>query len=270
MKRMWVLAVVSGAILLTGCAAGGGAGGGFGGGAVVAERPLLDLPPTNERERGALVHVELGTAYFEVGRYDVALDEARIALAHVPSFAPAFHLMGMVYMFIEDPAAARDNFRRALAAAPNDPDFNNRYGWFLCLNGDEREGLERLDLAARNPYYRFPARPQTNAGLCHLSKGQYEEAEPRFRRALALQGDNIVAQYGLAEVIYRKGDYAGARRMLVALHQQADPTAESAWLGLRVERKLGNRAAEASYAAQLEGRFKDSPQYLQMKKGEYE
>jgi type IV pilus assembly protein PilF len=269
MKRMWSVVAVSSVVLLAGCAGTGG-GSEFGGGAVVADRPLLDLPPTSERERGAHVHVELGTAYFEVGRYDVALDEARIALAHMPSFAPAFHLMGLVYMFIDDPVAARDNFRRALSAAPNDPDFNNSYGWFLCLNGDEKEGLRRLDIAARNPYFRFPARPQTNAGLCHLRLGEYELAEPRFRRALALQADNLTAQYGLAEVTFKKGDPAGAQRMLVTLHQQAEPTAESVWLGLRVERKLGNRSAEASYAAQMEGRFKDSPQYLLMKKGAYE
>lgn len=269
MKRTWVLALVSGVVLLTGCAAGGG-GGGFGGGAPVADRPLLDLPPSSESERGALVHVELGTAYFEIGRYDVALDEARIALAHMPSYAPAFHLMGLVYMFIEDDAAARENFRRALSAAPNDPDFNNSYGWFQCLSGEEQDGLRRLDIAARNPYYRFPSRPQTNAGLCHLRLQEYELAEVRFRRALALQSDNIAAQYGLAEVAYYKGDYPTAQRLLVGLHQQTEPSAESVWLGARVERKLGNRAAEASYAAQLAGRFKDSPQYLLMRKGEYE
>lgn len=271
MKRTWTAMAVSAVVVLAGCATGGGSGGGsFGYGSPVAVRPMLDLPPTNESERGAMVHVELGTAYFDIGRYDVALDEARVALVHVTNFPPAFHLMGMVYMFLGDDGAARDNFLRALSAAPDDPDFNNSFGWFLCVNGDEKEGLRRLDVAARNPYYRFPVRPQINAGLCHLRAGEVDAAELRFRRALALQPQSLTAQYGLAEVMYRKADFVEARRLLIALHQQAEPTAESIWLGLRVERKLGNRAAEASYAAQLEGRFKDSPQYLLMKKGEYE
>lgn len=269
MRRTWAVMSVSAVVLLAGCATTGG-GGGFDSGSPVAVRPMLDLPPANDSERGARVHVELGTAYFDIGRYDIALDEARVALVHVSNFPPAFHLMGMVHMFLGDDAAARDNFQRALAAAPNDPDFNNSFGWFLCAHGDDREGLRRLDIAARNPYYRYPARPQINAGLCHLRVGEVDAAELRFRRALALQSDSLTAQYGLAEVAYRKSDYAEARRLLIALHQQADPTAESVWLGLRVERKLGNRIAEASYAAQLEGRFKDSPQYLLMKKGEYE
>lgn len=270
MKRMYMLAMVSAAVVLAGCAGGGGGSAGFGEGSPVAERPMLDMPPANEAERGAQIHVELGTAYFEVGRYDVALDEARIALAHAPAFAPAFHLLGLIYMFVDDPAAARENFRRALAAAPNDPDFNTSYGWFLCLNGEPDDGLRRLDIAARNPYYRYPARPQTNAGLCLLRQRDLDPAEQRFRRALALEPSNTVAMYGMAEVAYRKGDYEAARRQLVNLHRVVEPVPESAWLGLRVERKLGNRSAEASYAAQLEGRFKDSPQYLLMKKGEYE
>ena len=235
-----------------------------------ADRPVLETPPATEREQAAMVHIDLGTAYFEVGRYDVALDEARIALAYAPEFSPAFHLMGLVYMFIDDDVAARDNFLRALRSAPNDPDFNNSYGWFLCLNGEETEGLRRLALASRNPYYRSPTRPHTNAGLCHLRLEQVDEAEIQFRRAVALQQNNPVAMLGLAEVAYRKGELASARDQLIALHRRNEPTAQSVWLGLRVERRLGNRAAEASYAAQLRGRFNDSPEHRAMTQGEYE
>ena len=200
-----------------------------------ADRPVLETPPATER-----VHIDLGTAYFEVGRYDVALDEARIALAYAPEFSPAFHLMGLVYMFIDDDVAARDNFLRALRSAPNDPDFNNSYGWFLCLNGEEAEGLRRLALAARNPYYRSPTRPHTNAGLCHLRLDQVDEAEIQFRRAVALQQNNPVAMLGLAEVAYRKGEL------------------------------IQPQMAQASYAAQLRGRFNDSPEHRAMTQGEYE
>ncbi|HRP95296.1 MAG TPA: type IV pilus biogenesis/stability protein PilW [Rhodocyclaceae bacterium] len=235
-----------------------------------AQRPLLDTPPANEAQARARINTELGTAYFEVGRFDVALDEARTALRHDPEYAPAFHLMGLVYMFVEDTAAARENFLRALRIAPNDPDFNNSYGWFLCTQGEELDGLQRLALAARNPYYRHPTRPYTNAGLCHLRLGDDEAAAEQFRRALALDGVNAQALYHLAAIAYRHGDYRAAREHLVKLHQQREPTAESAWLGLRTERRLGNREAEASYAAQLRGRFNDSGEHRQMIQGNFE
>lgn len=269
MKRLAML-VCGLALVLSGCVTTGPGGTGVSAGDGVADRPILDMPPASEAERAAQVHIELGSAYVEIARYDVALDEARIALAYQAGYPPAFHLMGIVFTFIEDNVAARENFLRALRAAPNDPDFNNSYGWFLCLNGEEREGLSRLESAIRNPYYRFPTRPLTNAGLCQMRLSNMAEAESHFRRAVAMQPDNVVALYWLAELSVRKGDYRAAQRHLVALHRAAEPTPESVWLGLRVERKLGNHHAEASYAAQLSGRFRDSPEYQAMIRGEYE
>ena len=99
-------------------------GGGVGRSATT-DRPMLDSPPANQAQARALVNVELGTAYLEIGRFDVAMDEARNALTHAPGYPPAFHLLGLVYMFVGDTAAADDYFQRALRAAPNDPDFNN-------------------------------------------------------------------------------------------------------------------------------------------------
>ncbi len=251
--------------VLAGCATTPG-----GGGTASAERPVSDLPPANEAEARAKVHVDLGLAYVQIGRYDVALDEARTALALSPGYAPAYHLMGLVYMFIDDRPTARANFERALQLAPNDPEFNNSYGWFQCATGNEKDGLERLASAARNPYYRAPTRPYTNAGLCHLRLKNDTAAAEQFQWAVQLDPANTQALFHLAAIAYRQGAYEQARGHLVQLHQQSEPTAESAWLGLRTERKLGNRDAEASYAAQLRGRFSDSSEYQAMIQGQYE
>ena len=236
----------------------------------VAERPASEMPPANAATASAKVHVDLGVAYLQIGRYAVALDEARTALASDAAYSPAYHLMGLVYMYIDDNAAARDNLQRALAMAPNDPEFNNSYGWFQCMTGEEKEGLARLALAARNPYYRTPARPYTNAGLCHLRLGDDAAAEAEFRRAALLDVGNAKATYHLAAIAYRRAAYGVARNYLVQLHQQHEPTAESVWLGARTERKLGNHEAESSYIAQLRGRFAGSAEFRAMDQGNYE
>ena len=233
-------------------------------------RPLSDLTPATPAQARARVHVDLGMAYFEIGRYDVALDEAKIALGDSPDYAPAFHLLGLAYMLVEEYAAAGENFERALRLAPGDPDFNNSYGWFLCLRGREREGLERLAVAARNPYYRHPARPLTNAGLCHLRLADDGAAEAQFQRALQADPDNGQVLYQLAAIAYRGGRLEPARTYLVRLHQRLGPNPASAWLGLRTERRLGNHDAEASYAAQLRSRFAQSEEYQLMTRGKFE
>lgn len=242
-----------------------------GGGAVqTSVRPMLDSPPANEAQARAMVNVELGTAYLEVGRFDIAMDEAKNAMTHAPSYPPAYHLLGLVYMFVGDNAAAEDFFLRALRAAPSDPDFNNSYGWYLCGIGREEEGLRRLEVAARNPFYRHATRPYTNAGLCYLRINDTEAAREQFRRVLLFDANNAQALYNLAEVDYLRGDFASARALMVQFHQQHEPTAETVWLGLRAERRLGNRDAEASYASQLSGRFRDSSEYQSMMRGDFQ
>lgn len=235
-----------------------------------ADRPVSDTPAANPAQARAKISADLGMAYFEIGRFDIALDEAKVALAHDSGYAPAYHLLGLIYMFLDDMAVARENFNRALALAPRDPEINNSFGWFQCVNGEEQEGLQRLLAAARNPYYRFPGRAHTNAGLCLVRIGDDQAAAEQFQRALAFDPANAQARFQLALSHYRQGDYLGARQQLVELHQRRDPTAETVWLGLRTERKLGNRDTEASYAAQLSGRFGDSSEYKAMRQGLFE
>ena len=255
------------ALIVSACATLPGAGDA---GSVAISRPLSDVSPSTPAESRARVHVDLGMAYFEIGRYDVALDEARIALNDSPDYAPAYHLLGLAYMLIEQHAPARQSFEQALRHAPGDPEFNNSYGWFLCTQGEELRGLERLALSARNPYYRHATRPYTNAGLCHLRLKDDAAAEGQFLAAVQADPSNRQALYQLADIAYRGGRYEQTRSHLIRLHQQSEPSAASVWLGLRTERRLGNHDAEASYAAQLGSRFGSAEEYKMMMQGKYE
>jgi type IV pilus assembly protein PilF len=236
-------------------------------GIVAAERPVADRPAANEAETKARAHVDLGAAYLQAGNHGVALDEAKLALDSAPNYAPAYLLVATVYMFLDDKVAARANFEQALQLAPGDPEINNTYGWFLCASGQEQQGLERLAAAMRNPYYRSPARPHANAGLCHLRLKDDAAAETSFQRAVQLDPANSEAYLQLADIAFRRGNYDAARRYIMVLHQLGPTSAASAWLGLRTERRLGNREAAASYAQQLKSRFPTSSEYQLLLQG---
>ena len=235
-----------------------------------AQRPASELPTTTDAQAAAKIHVELGTAYFQAQRFGVALDEARLAQSIDPTYAPTYHLLGQVYMFLEDPASARRNFEQAARLAPGDPEINNSYGWFLCAMGEEKRGLERLETVVRNPYYRTPTRPYTNAGLCHLRLGDDASAEAQFLRGAQADPKNALARYHLAAIAYRRGAFDTARHYLAEVHELADPTPDSLWLGVRIERKAGNRDNEQAYAAQLRSRFPTSREYENYSKGQFE
>ena len=125
----------------------------------------------------------------------------------------------------------------------------------------EQAGIERLVRVVRNPYYRTPTRPYTNAGLCYLRLKDDQAAERQFLLAVQTDPSNTLALYHLASLAYQRGAYDVANGYLQNLQQQAVPTAESLLLGARIARKLGNQENEASFATQLRSRFPTSKEY---------
>jgi type IV pilus assembly protein PilF len=208
--------------------------------------------------------------YLQGGQLGVALDEARIALSSDSEYAPAYNLLGLVHMYLQENALAQTNFERASRLAPNDPEIKNSYGSLLCQTGREREGMSLFLAAARNPLYETPTIPYTNAGRCALLLKDDKLAEENFRRAVQVDGRNVLAIYELADIYYRRGNFIEAKRLLTEMHRLSDPSAASLWLALRTERKLGNRADEASLNLELRRRFPGTPEHQAMMQGNYE
>jgi len=226
--------------------------------------------PNDILQKSAKTHTELGTLYMQAGNMAVAMEEARMATMIDPGYAPGFSLMGLGHMMLNEMPLARQAFERAIQLAPGDPQIANDYGWFLCQNGQERDAMKYLESAARNPLYKTPTRPYANMGLCYLRLKDEKNAEANFQRAVMLDSANVQAIYHLASLAYGRGDYASARKRLGELHRLMDPNAESLWLGIRIERKAGDRQAEADYAAQLRRKFANSPEYQALQEGKYE
>lgn len=222
-----------------------------------------------ERQR-AKVHTELGRMYMLEGRYEVALDEARIAQEADSSYAPAHNLMALVHMALRKNDSAQDSFRRALGLAPNDPEINNDYGWYLCLNGQGKESIPHFKVAINNRLYSSPGKALTNAGLCSLEAKEYRQAEDYLTQALRLDRTNVAALFWLADIAYRGNRLPEARQRLKDLHAQMEPSAESAWLGLRVDRKLGDRESEARYMGIMRRKYRESPQFEKLSRGEFD
>lgn len=208
--------------------------------------------------------------YLQRGNMGVALSEARAALAVDENYAPAHSLMAMAYMQLGENPAAEGSFQRAIALAPNDAEINNSFGWFLCQTGREQRSLEYFTTAIKSPLYATPALPNANAGICLMKLKDDKAAEDYLMRALRLDPANQRAIYFLADIAYRQGRLGAARLHLEELHRIANPTPESLWLALRVERKFGDREAEARYAVQLNRKFPGSPEQSKLLQGQFE
>ncbi len=229
---------------------------------------------SNELQR-ARAHTDLGRHYLLDGRYEVALEEARIALESEGSYAPGHNLRGLTYMALNKNELAEESFRRALGLAKNDPEINNDYGWFLCQTGRAKAAINHFRVAINNPLYQMPVKPLTNAGLCLLlmnedRKAEDRQAEDYLLRALRLDPKHATAIFWLADIAYRGNRFGDALVRLKDLHNMMEPVAQSAWLALRLARKMGDRDEEARMMGIMRRKYRDSPEYQKLSRGEFD
>jgi type IV pilus assembly protein PilF len=218
----------------------------------------------------ARLHTELAGLYYTRGNMNVALEELRIAVAADSTYALAYGMFGLVYMDLKENVLAQENFDRALRLAPNEPDLNHNYGWYLCQTGREQESIKFFLQAIRNPLYPQPWRSYSAAGTCSLRYKNVKDAEEFFQRALKMEPDEPNSLLQLGQIRYQQGRMDDARTMVSRHNKLVAPNAESLWLALRIERKAGMRAAEQSYATQLRRRFPTSDEFRKLQRGAFD
>jgi type IV pilus assembly protein PilF len=228
--------------------------------------PPQPLPPppvtikqqeVSPKERAKL-HTELAAGYYERGRMDVAIEELGEAAKLDPNEPRIYNLYGLVYAMLGEEAKAEQNFQRALAMAPQNPDFHHNWGWYLCSSGRPREAMPEFEFALRDPLYKTPEVAMINAGRCSLALGDVAGADSYFRRAVAVAPNNPQAIYGVALVSFKLGRPDDARTWIRRLTQQPPVPPEALYLAMCIEKKSGDRGAEQSYISQLKNRYPDS------------
>jgi type IV pilus assembly protein PilF len=225
------------------------------------------LESTNSRAR---VHTELAAQYYSRRQYSVALQELREALQADNSYAPAYNMLGLLHGALLEDREAEENYRHAIDLAPQYSEAHNNFGYFLCERRRYNDALSQFELAWKNPLYATPEKALANAGQCALRMGNLDEAERFSNRALVRAPNQPQALVTLSEIQFRRGNIAVARSLLSQADGQDGLDAAGLWLGVRVERKAGNREAEAEYGAQLRRRYPESQETAWLLSGQYD
>ncbi|WP_177187778.1 type IV pilus biogenesis/stability protein PilW [Formivibrio citricus] len=224
---------------------------------------------TSSEER-ANIRTQLAAEYFKRRQFGVAMEEARKAVVADPKYAPAYNMLALINMELREDSAARDYFRQASALAPADSDIHHNYGYFLCERGETSAGIAEYMAALKNPLYPVPDKTLVAAGVCAEKAGQQKEAQGYFERALRYRPENALAKLSLANILLAQGKLPESRRYLMELVKIQNPApVEVLWLGVRVERKLGNRPGELQYADQLRRLYPESLEASRLLAGQY-
>src|SRR5258708_20349503 len=81
-----------------------------------------------------------------------------------------------------------------------------------------------------------------------------------FKRELRGEPDEPISLLNLGQIRYRQGSLDEARKLVSQHNKLVTPSAESLWLALRIERKLGEPVAGQSDPNHLPPRFPRPPQ----------
>jgi type IV pilus assembly protein PilF len=219
----------------------------------------------NKKTGAGEVYVRLAVAYMQKGQLGEALKNIKKGVALDPNNGEGHNVMAIIYSRLGENSLADKHFRKAISLQPKNSYTLNAYGSFLCGQKKFQEADAQFKAALKNPLYKTPEVALTNAGICARQHKDLDLAEAYLRRALQHNKQFSIALFQMAKVSYETGETRAARDFLERFHRVAQRTSESLWLGIQIERKLGDRDAVASYSMQLKGNFPDSTEVKLLK-----
>jgi len=220
--------------------------------------------------RASRANVDLGVAYMREGGLEIAEGKLKKALGQDPDNARAHAAIAVLYGRIEENKKAEMHFKKALSLMPEDSRTNNNYGLYLCGIGDYVKAEAHFNKAAGNPLYSGRSATLTNAGVCANKIPDAEKAEQYFRAALDINSGYTPALLNMINTTYTQGKYMSARGYLQRFEQVSTYSAESLWLGVRVENALKDHNASARYGLLLKNNFPESTQTKRLQEWENE
>jgi type IV pilus assembly protein PilF len=106
-------------------------------------------------------------------------------------------------------------------------------------------------------------------GVCQLKAGQRAEAERSLTQAYELDASNAVVGYNLASILAERGEWSRAQFYIRRVNNGQSASAQTLWLGIKVERQLNNSEAVSQLGAQLQRRFPQSREALAFERGNF-
>lgn len=202
----------------------------------------------------ALAWAELAEAHAQayhllIDRSEERLSKARAAVDRAleldPDLPDAHRALGYYYYWGHgDYEQALEAFDRAARDIPNDSQLSEGIAFIRRRQGRFDEAVQQLEEALRlDPH---SSRLASELASTYTMVRRYEEAERSFQRSIDLTPEQAVAYQGRAlNVILWHGDLEAARRHLVDMPLQEEPSAAVAWYYQEMRERHWVEAVEA-------------------------
>ena len=132
------------------------------------------------------------------------------------------------------------------------------------------EGMKMFAAALADPAYAQVPKTYLEQGNCLLAQGNKALAENSFQKSFELDASNAVTAYHLAALLFERNENVRAQFYARRINNSEQASAESLWLGIKIERRVGNTEAAEQLAAQLRKRFSQSTQAMALERGSFD
>lgn len=210
--------------------------------------------------------VAIAAEHLKSGENEKAQQQLRRALEADPKSPEAHNLMAVLLERDGDVKGADREYRKAIRLREGFSQAHNNYGSFLFRQQRYKDAIKQFALATADMGYAYRAQAFEGWGRSAYRLGDREATAQALARALRLDPNLAIATLLTAELQYDEKNYEAAHglyKRYLQLTSEVPQTAQSLWLGIRLERRFGNRDALASYELALKRLYPDSPEYKQ-------
>lgn len=211
-------------------------------------------------------YVQLGMRYIQDRNMTQADRVLRKAAAIDEDDASLNNAYGLFYLVEEDRKKAEQHFSKAVSEDPEFSAAHNNYANLLYGDGRYEEAVEHL--LAVTKQYRYERRYQVfeSLGKCYDKLNQPDNAEPAYLKALQLYPRLPSSLLALSELYLKKGNYPLSKQYLGQYEAVSKPSPAQLWLGIRLQRQVGDADKLASYELALRKLFPGSPEFREYQK----
>jgi type IV pilus assembly protein PilF len=208
-----------------------------------------------EKDQVAGARVSLAMKYLQNGNMEQAKGNLIQALEAQPDNPGANYGMAYYYQVVKEQELALSYYDKAVRFDPDNGHIRNGYGAYLCELGRYSESEKEFLAAVNSKSYHLTAETYENLGTCAKLSGDMIKAEQYFERAFAHNPNRARAQLELARIALSKDDVAKAEALLDSYHQRFAPSADSAFLGVRLANMLHDPLLMQKYGDILTNQF---------------
>jgi type IV pilus assembly protein PilF len=190
--------------------------------------------------------------YVRIGKFKEALALADKAISFDPKFGIPY--MAKAYMVDQmgDAKKADQLYKKAILLSPNNGFVLNAVGVHTCAQGNTEQADAYFLKALSDNFYDTPYQAMENAGDCAFNVQNFPVAEARYRSALEVNPDSVLALEGMASISFTQSNILEARAFLQRREALGPLNTKLLELAVKIEKSAGDDRNAAIYQKRLD------------------